>query len=105
MIPEDYKPITSFGQDFAIANKFGTDAIKDTYERSLYYAESSPEYMQEFILVLNQWCWKTYHDGNQKYAELYSKLYDDAYCILDNDYDKNEYFTNEEIQSMLRWLD
>lgn len=29
-----YKPITTFYTDFSIADKFGVEAIKDTYNRS-----------------------------------------------------------------------
>lgn len=30
-----YKPITSFYTDFSIADRFGTTAIQDTYNRAL----------------------------------------------------------------------
>lgn len=29
-----YKPITTFYQDFSIADKFGTNAIRETYNRA-----------------------------------------------------------------------
>ena len=76
-----YKPQTTFYQDFSIADKFGADAIKDTYRRAFEGWKDNVVYMTELTMVLNWKCWRWYQH-NDAYCELYTDLYEKAsdYC-------------------------
>lgn len=77
---ENYEFKTTFWQDFTIADKFGTDAIKDTFKRAFKEWKKDYVYLTELVLVLNWKSWQ-YHQDNVRYSKLYAKLYEDA-----NDY-------------------
>lgn len=71
-----YKPITTFYQDFSIADRFGTDAVKDTYKNAVKEAETfGHKYLTELVIVLN---WKIFehHNRNDELAELYNDLWE-----------------------------
>ena len=61
-----YEPITTFWQDFSIADKFGDKAIADNYK-----------YWTELCLVLNHKIWQWHERDNQR-AILYDKLWREA---------------------------
>lgn len=69
-----YTPITTFYDDFTIADKFGVNAIQDTFNRAFNEWKSDYKYLTELIMVLS---WKSfeYADTNVEYANLYSELY------------------------------
>lgn len=68
-----YHPITTFYQDFSIADRFGINAIKDTYKRAFKEWKSDYKYLTELVMVMS---WKSFeHENNQQYCELYSNLY------------------------------
>lgn len=69
-----YTPITTFWEDFSIAEQFGTDAIKDTAKRIFDEWHDNIKYLTEFIMVLNHKCW-TWNKKNEKLMELYSHLF------------------------------
>ena len=70
-----YKPITTFFEDFSIADWFGVSAIKDTYKNGLKTAEyMGYEYITEFVMALNWKIWQHY-GRNNKYAEIYNDLW------------------------------
>lgn len=73
-----YKPITTFYMDFSIADKFGLDAIKDTYNRAFCGWKTNYMYITELAMVLNWKCWRWYEVNNEL-----SKLYTDLYTKLD----------------------
>lgn len=83
-----YKPMTTFWQDFSIAERFGTEAIKDTYRRASEEWHECVEYFTELVMVLNWKLWYYYEnssDGdfgpgavNRLYAELYNDLWSEA---------------------------
>ena len=71
-----YKPITTFYEDFSIADRFGLNAVKDTYRRGLKTAESMGyKWLTEFVMVLN---WKIFeHFGKrEQFADLYNDLWE-----------------------------
>lgn len=76
-----YETLTTFWEDFSIADRFGIKAIKDTYKRAFNEWKSNYKYLTELILVLNWKCWDFYDEGNSEYSLLYSNLYYEA-----NDY-------------------
>ena len=80
-----YHPITTFYLDFSIADKFGLEAIKDTYKRAFEEWKNNFRFITELVMVLNWKCWEWYDSKNIEKSELYGNLYYelDEWC-LDN---------------------
>ena len=74
-----YKPISTFYTDFSIADKFGLEAIQDTYNRVFEGWKSQYKYITELSLVLNWKCFRWYNVNND-----YSRLYESLWKIVDN---------------------
>lgn len=70
-----YKPITSFYRDFSIADRFGINAINDTFNRAFNSWHKSYKYLTELVMVLNWKCAEHYEHDAVK-SELYRVLYD-----------------------------
>lgn len=68
-----YKQITTFYEDFSIADHFGISAIKDTYKRAFKSWKTNTEYVTELDMVLNWKSWE--HQDREDYCKLYSDLY------------------------------
>ena len=68
---------TTFWQDFSIADRFGANAIKDTFNRAFNEWKDDYKYLTDLVIVLNWKCWDWY-EKDQKISELYSKLYEKA---------------------------
>ena len=73
-----YKQITTFYEDFSIADNFGLDAIKDTYKRAFNEWKSDYKYLTELVMVLNWKMWE--HGGSNR---EYTALYNDLWCEAD----------------------
>lgn len=59
-----YKFKTTFWNDFTIADKYGLEAVQDTFNRAFAEWRNNVIYLTEFVLVLN---WKIYYfDGGSK---------------------------------------
>ena len=68
-----YKPITTFYEDFSIADMFGANAIKETYKRAFNEWKHDYKYLTELVMVMS---WKSFeHAENPGYCKLYSDLY------------------------------
>lgn len=73
-----YKPITTFYEDFSIADKFGKAAVKDTYKRALETAKfMGYKYLTEFVMALNWKIWEHY-ENNEPLARVYNDLWEKA---------------------------
>ncbi len=76
-----YKPLTTFYTDFSIADKFGIDAIKDTFNRAFNEWKNDYKYITELTMALN---WKIFeHNENRpSIAEVYNSLWErmDHWC-------------------------
>lgn len=72
-----YEPITTFWQDFSIADRFGIKAITDTYNRAKTEWADNCKYWTELCLVLNHKIWQWHENDNQK-AALYDRLWREA---------------------------
>lgn len=70
-----YKPITSFYMDFSIADRFGINAIKDTFNRAFEAWHNNYKYLTELVMALNWKCWEHYDHDDQK-SVLYRELYE-----------------------------
>ena len=81
----DYEFKTTFWQDFTIADKFGKDAILDTYNRAFKEWKTDYVYLTELVMVLNWKIFDYYEKGNTEYAKVYNDLWakTDKYA-LDN---------------------
>lgn len=94
-----YKPITTFYEDFSIADRFGLKAVKDTYRRGLKSAESlGYDYLTEFVMVLN-WKILEHHERNDALARLYNDLWAEA------DIYAQEHLKDEELAYYYRTTD
>lgn len=79
-----YKPKTTFWEDFVIAEAFGIDAIKDTFNRASKHWKHNVEYITELVMVLNWKTWRWY-GKNDKFCEIYTSLYYELHeWCLDN---------------------
>lgn len=70
-----YTQQTTFWMDFTIADKFGINAIKDTYRRAIEGWKTNRIYMTELVMILNWKCWVHHDRGNTALSELYADLY------------------------------
>ena len=75
---ETMRVTTTFASDFSIADAFGSQAIRDTYNRAFGEWKSDYRYLTELVMVLNHKCWDHYGKGNTELSELYAELYHDA---------------------------
>ena len=93
-----YKPITTFYQDFSIADMFGSSAIKDTYNRAFKEWKNDYKYLTELVMVLN---WKIYehYERNDEYAKLYNELWEEL------DMYATDNLKDEELSYFLRTTD
>lgn len=73
----NYEPMTTFWQDFSIADMFGNNAIMETYERAKSEWKDNYKYWTELCLVLNHKIWQWHERDNQK-AALYDRLWTEA---------------------------
>ena len=88
-----YTQITTFFEDFSIADNFGLEAISNTYTRGFEYAKTDYKVLTEFVMVLNWKIWQHY-EKNTAYAELYNDLWKaaDAYACENLKGEEASYF-------------
>lgn len=71
----DAKRVSStFWSDFTIADAFGNDAIRDTFERAFRGWRTNYRYLTELVCVLNHKIWQ-WHERDGKRAKLYDELW------------------------------
>ena len=93
-----YKPITTFYEDFSIADNFGEEAIEDTYNRAFKNWKEDYKYLTELVIVLNWKIWAWY-EKDYKIAKLYDTLWRKT-----QDY-ALKHLTGEELTYYLRTTD
>lgn len=88
-----YETKTTFWQDFSIADMFGVDAIKDTYNRAFEEWKHDTVYLTELSLILNWKIWEHY-EKNDGYGILYSEMWGqvDSYACENLDGDDLTYY-------------
>lgn len=74
MAENGYEVQTTFWEDFSIADRFGTSAIKDIYNRAFNEWKHNYKYLTELILVLNHKIWQ-YCESDTCTAKLYDSLW------------------------------
>lgn len=90
---------TTFYMDFTIADHFGIEAIKDTFNRAFEEWKTDYKYLTFLVLNLNHKIWEHYENRNEEYARLYDRLWRQA------DEYATEYLKGEELNYYLRVLD
>ena len=72
----NYDMITTFGNDFDIAEIFGPDGIQDTYKRAFNEWKGNYKYLTELVLILNWKIWQHWEAGDETTARIYNDLWD-----------------------------
>lgn len=85
-----YKPITTFYTDFGIAERFGEDAIKETYDNAIKYWFDDIKYATEIVMVLNWKIWEHFYAGNEKIARLYDSLWKETQGKIIEKYENDD---------------
>ena len=81
-----YEPITTFWQDFSIADRFigvEKDPVGATYKRALAYAKTDYKVFTELVLVLNHKIWAWYQVNDVLAIE-----YDTLWKMAENEFFK-----------------
>ena len=88
-----YQTITTFWEDFSIADEFGVRAVKGTYERAMKEWKTNYKYLTELVMVLNWKIWQ-HHEKNSQLADIYHNLWEEAdmYAIENLKGDELVYF-------------
>jgi hypothetical protein len=92
----DYK---GFMRDFRIADHFGIEAIKDTFNRCHNDWKDNADYYGSFVMTLNHLIWLHYENGDVEFAEVYEELWKKADEFV------FEHFKGEELQKIIAFLD
>ncbi len=89
-----YKPMTTFWEDFSIADCFGTGAVRDTFRRVFKEWKYDYKYLTELVMVLNHKIWQFYEQDKKELAVLYDALWReaDAYAIEHLEGEELQYF-------------
>lgn len=82
ILENGYEIKTTFWSDFSIADAFGIDAIKDTFNRAFSEWKNNTEYVTELACVMS---WKScaWYEKNNEYSMLYADYYHkvDEWCM------------------------
>lgn len=82
ILENGYEIKTTFWSDFSIADAFGIDAIKDTFNRAFSEWKNNTEYVTELACVMS---WKScaWYEKNNEYSTLYADYYHkvDEWCM------------------------
>lgn len=94
MTMNGYEFKTTFWMDFTIADQFGLDAVKDTYERAFNEWKDNYIYLVELCLVLNWKLWQHHEAKREAFTCLYNELWGkaDEYAILNLKGEELDYY-------------
>ena len=98
----DYECVTTFWDDFSIAEKFGSKAIRDTFKRAFWEWKDNAEYLTELVMVLNHKIWYWWEKGTSK-GRVYAKLYDELWNATAKFAEEN--LTGEDLDYYFRTTD
>ncbi len=74
----NYETQTTFWTDFTIADQFGADAIRDTFNRAFEEWKTHTAYLTELVMVLNWKMWEHYEKKHEALSRLYQSLWEKA---------------------------
>ena len=88
-----YNLMTTFWEDFSIADKYGVSGVKDTYRRAFSEWKDDYKFFTELTLVLNHKIWQHY-ESNRELAALYDRLWREAveYLTGPKEYSREQAF-------------
>ena len=86
---------TTFWSDFSIADAFGKDAVRDTFNRAFEEWKSDFRYLTDLVIVLNHKIFQHYA-GDRELAKLSDELWRiaDGYAMGNLTGKELEYFFN-----------
>ena len=89
---DGYTEQTTLMNDFAIAERFGLEAVADTFKRAFDELKDDIKYLAELCLVTNTLCWHFYSKGNMKLSELYAGFYHQCmdYAYTDGNFNEED---------------
>lgn len=70
-----YKPMTTFWQDFSIADYFGVNAVSDTFKRAFDEWKDNYKYLTELAMVVNHKMWQ-WHEHNSTLSNVYENAWE-----------------------------
>lgn len=73
----DYELLTTFWMDFSIADRSGTKAVKDTFDRAFAEWKDNYVYLTELVMILNHKTWQWY-ENDDDLSKQYDGLYQQA---------------------------
>lgn len=84
----------TFWMDFTIADAFGLDAIRDTFNRAFKEWKSDYKMLTALVITLNHKLWQHHEQGNDLYGKLYNDLWIEAdkYACENLKGDERKYF-------------
>lgn len=88
-----YKPITTFQNDFSVADAFGTSAVTDTFKRAFEEWKGNYKYLTELVMVLNHKIWQWF-EKNAALAAMYNVFWEiaDQYALNNLKGEELDYF-------------
>ena len=69
---------TTFYNDFSIADSFGIDAVRDTFERAFDAWKHDYRYLTNLVVTLCYKSWEHDEAGRDDFTEVYVELYEKA---------------------------
>ena len=87
----NYTCITTFWDDFTIADHFGLQAVRDTFDTAINEWKDNYKYITELAIVTNHKAWMHYHDKNKQLSDLYSELYHEVRHFAAENMNENEF--------------
>lgn len=86
----NYQRKTTFYSDLSIADYYGVNEVKDTYNRVMKSWIDDITYITEFVMSLNHKSWEMNARHNGIMTKLYSELYYKAYNTVVEHYKDDE---------------
>jgi len=78
-LPNGYELISTFWQDFSIAEVFSTVAVRETFSRAFSDWKENHVFLTELVIVLNWKIWQHYQqNGSCELSRLYNELWEKA---------------------------
>ena len=84
----------TFWMDFTIADAFGVNAIKDTFNRAFKEWKGDYQMLTALVVILNHKIWEHYEHHNDDLAKLYDSLWRQAedYALTNLKDDELQYY-------------
>ena len=98
-----YQPITTFYDDFTLAETFGKEAILDTFNRAMHEWKYNYKYLTELVMVTNWKIWEWHYREGEPGADIYEDTYNTCWETADRY--ACEHLKNDELSYFFRTTD